>query len=135
MKRLAYLKSVVLLFAVSTVLVGCTGNSGSKVKANEKVIKLVTSWGPKVSFYTNKNDPLKTIENLKQDEIACWGPELSDKIQAFYNAAGTNKIYGNAVQVITPGDLALAKNTPRLYLTWKSNEPRLKDAVRVVFSE
>ena len=113
---------------------GCA-RKGVRVKANKEVVNLVKTWDKNITFYTSKKDPLTTIEGLRQNEIACWDWRFADKIQAFYVAAGTNRTYGNAVQLIPPSGVAFANNFPRLYLTSTSEEPKLKDAVRVVFTE
>jgi len=136
MKKTALTASVILLFAALLCVGGCTGESKVSVKANKDVVSLVKSWDPKLAFYTSKNDPLKSVEGLRQGEIACFGPEISDHIQAFYNAAGIKKEYGNAVQVAAPSTLSFAaKDAPRLFLTWSSYGPKMKDAVKVSFSE
>ena len=136
MKKIASAGIAILLFASLLFPAGCSISSTPKVKANKKVLELIKTWDPKIAFYTSKKNPLKTIENLRQDEIACFGPELADKIKAFYDAAGTERTYGNAVQMIAPADLSFsAKDSPRLYITWIGNGPKLKDAVKVTFSE
>ena len=134
MKRTLSAAIALLLFASLPCLVAC-GRPQAKVKANDRVVTLVKTWDKNVSFYTSKKNPLKTIEGLRQNEIACWDWTLSDKIKAFYDAADTSRTYGNAVQVIAPHNVSFAANFPRLYLTWTSNEPKLKDAERVVFTE
>ena len=134
MKRTLSATIIVLLSASLLCLASC-GRPKATVKANDKVVALVKTWDKNLSFYTSKKNPLKTIEGLRQNEIACWDWQFADKIQAFYEAAGTNRTYGNAVQVIAPHDVAFANNFPRLYLTATGNEPKLKDAVRVVFSK
>ena len=135
MKKLVSAATTILLFASLLCLVNCARSSTVTVKANKKVVALVKTWDPKLAFYTSKKNPLRTIVNLRQNEIACFGPELSPQIQAFYDAAGTNKTYGNAVQIIGPTGLSFAENSLRLYLTGIGNEPKLKDAARVIFSE
>ncbi len=128
--------TLIFLCLCSSFLTGCSLNPNViTVKSNKKVVALVKTWEPKVSFYTSRQNPLKTIEGLKQEEIAWWGPELAMQIKSFYDAAGISKRYGNAVQLITPPNLKLAKGSPRLFLTWANNAPRLKDAVMVRFSE
>lgn len=134
MKKLFPLGAALLLLVFSLSLISCSGEPAAKVKANEKVLGLIKTWDPKLAFYTSKKDPLKSIEGLRQAEIACFGPELSGKIQAFYDAAQIPREYGNAVQVIGPsGSVFAAKNGPRLYLVHSNYGPKLKDAIRVKF--
>ena len=134
MKKLFPLKAAILLLAFSLCLINCSGKQTDAVKANKKVVELVKTWDPKIAFYTSKKDPLKSIEGLRQAEIACFGPELSGNIQAFYDAAQIHREYGNAVQVIGPSKLLFTeKDAPRLYLVHSNYEPKLKDFVRVKF--
>ena len=137
MKRTSLAALIILsFFALLFFGVGCGKKTVVAVKANKYVLALSKTVGKDVAFYTSKENPLKTIEGLKQNEIACWGPELADKIQAFYIAAGTQRAYGNAVQAISADDRVFGMaNSPRLYLTWTANERRLKGAVRVKFYE
>ncbi|HXX81212.1 MAG TPA: hypothetical protein VEI46_06655 [Thermodesulfovibrionales bacterium] len=132
--ELAAIMPIVLASLLFLTFGGCAKKE-VRVKANKEVVNLVKTWDKNLSFYTSKKNPLTTIENLRQNEIACWDWQFADKIQAFYNAAGTNRTYGNAVQIIPPHNVAFANNSPRLYLTATGNEPKLKDAVRVVFTE
>jgi len=135
MKKLFPLGAVVLLLAFSLCVVNCSGKRTATVKANKKVVELVKTWDPKVNFYTSKKNPLKSIDGLRQKEIACFGPELAGNIQAFYDAAQIKKEYGDAVQVIGPENpIFIIENGPRLYLTLSNYEPKLKEAVKVRFS-
>jgi len=137
MKKMVSLAvSIVLLASLFLTGYGCARKE-VRVKANREVVNLVKTWNPDIVFFTSRKIPLKTIEGLRQTEIACWGPELAEQIKAFYDAAGTQRSYGNAVQVITPTNLDFrAANAPRLYITWKGHESRIKEvAVRVVFTE
>ena len=134
MKKLFPLGAAILLLALSLCLINCSGKQTAAVKANKKVVELVKTWDPKYAFYTSKKDPLKSIEGLRQGEIACFGPELAGNIQAFYDAAQIKKEYSNAVQIIGPSNLAFTdKDAPRLYLVHSNYEPKLKDAVKVKF--
>ena len=136
MKRTSLAVLIILSFALLLFWAGCSRITGARVKANKQVVALVKTWGKGIAFYTSKENPLKTIEGLKQNEIACWGPELAHDIQAFYDAAGTQRAYGNAVQVIpSTNPIFAVEHSPRLYLTWTTNERRLKGAVRVTFYE
>ena len=127
---------VILLFAFSLLLISCSKGSTVKVKANKQVVELVKSWDPEISFYTSKKNPLKSIEGLRQEEIGCYGPELGFHIKAFYDAAGTEKTHGEGVQVIGPDNpIFMVERGPRLYLTSANYAPKLKEAVKVKFSE
>jgi hypothetical protein len=136
MKKIVSVMSVILLFTMLTFLASCSRNSTVTVKANKNVVELVKKWDPKISFYTSKKNPLKSIEGLKQEEIACWGRELAPNIMAFYDAAGVQKVYGDAVQVIGPDNPIFAmERSPRIYLLSSEYASRLKEAVKVQFSE
>ncbi len=136
MKRLFQLGTALLLSALVFSSVNCSGKQTTTVKANSKVVGLVKTWDPKLAFYTSKKDPLKSVEGLRQAEIACFGPELAGNIQAFYDAAGIHREYGNAVQVIGPSEPVFAmKGAPRLYLINTNSEPKLKGAVKVRFAD
>lgn len=127
---------VILLLGLSFWLVGCSKVSTVKVKANKQVVELVKTWGPDVSFYTSKKNPLKSIEGLRQEEIGCFGPELGSHIRAFYDAAAIEKTHGEGVQVIGPDNpIFMMEHGPRLYLTSSKFAPKLKDAVKVEFTE
>lgn len=135
-KLLSVVCSAVLLFAVSLFVVGCGKDSTVTVKANKNVVDLVKTWDPKLSFYTSKKNPLSSIGGLKQEEIACWGRELVPNIIAFYDAAGVQKVYGDAVQVIGPDvPIFTMERSPRIYLVSSEFASRLKDAVKVKFVE
>lgn len=127
---------VIILFGFSFWLVSCSKGSTVTVKANKQVVELVKTWNPDISFYTSKKNPLKSIEGLRQEEIGCWGKELGYHIQAFYNAAGIEKTHGEGVQVIGPDNpIFIMEHGPRLYLTSSQYAPRLKEAVKVEFTE
>ena len=127
---------VILLFGFSFWLVSCSKGSTVTVKANKQVVELVKTWGPEISFYTSKKNPLKSIEGLRQEEIGCYGPELGSHIRSFYDAAGIIKTHGEGVQVIGPDNpIFMVERGPRLYLTSAKNASRLKEAVKVKFSE
>jgi len=135
MRKIPFAAIVILSFALLTCLAGC-GRKRVDVKANAEVRTLVKSWGSKIAFYTPKDNPLKTIEGLNQAEVACWGPELSGQIRAFYVAAGAKGANGNAVRVIPLRRFSFSgENAPRLFLTYTNNEPKLKNAVKVDFPE
>ena len=136
MKKILSLSIVILLSAFLFSLVSCSRVSTVKVKTNKKVVEMVRTWDRNISFYTSKKDPLKSTEGLRQAEIACFGRNLKDKIQAFYNAAEIRKEYGDAVQVIGPDNPIFSmQDGPRLYLTSREFEPKLKEAVKVEFTE
>ena len=127
---------VILLFAFSLFLFSCSKGSTVTVKANKQVVELVKSWGPDISFYTSKKNPLKSTEGLRQEEIGCYGSELGFHIQAFYDAAGIEKTHGEGVQVIGPDNpIFMMERGPRLYLTSAKYASRLKEAIKVKFSE
>lgn len=127
---------IILLAASLLFLVSCSKHSTVKIKANKKVVELIKTWSPEISFYTSKKNPLKSIEGLRQEEIGCWGPELISNIRAFYDAAEIEKTHGEGVQVIGPDNpIFIIEGGPRLYLTSAKNAPKLKEAVKVRFSE
>ena len=127
---------VIILFGFSFWLVSCSKGSTVTVKAYKQVVELAKSWGPEISFYTSKKNPLKSIEGLKQEEIGCFGPELGFHIRAFYDAAGIEKTHGEGVQVIGPDNpIFMMEHGPRLYLTSAKFAPKLKEAVKVEFTE
>jgi hypothetical protein len=134
--KLFQLGAALLLSVFLLCSLGCSSKPTTPVKANRKVIGLVMALDPKLGYYTSKKDPLKSIEGLRQDQIACFGPELTGNIQAFYAAAGIHRDYANAVQVIGPTEaLFQMKGAPRLYLINKNFEPRLQGAIRVRFTD
>jgi hypothetical protein len=136
MKKILSVSMVIILLGFSFWLVSCSKGSTVKVKANKQVVELVKTWNPDISFYTSKKNPLKSIEGLRQEEIGCWGPELGNNIRAFYDAAGTEKTHGEGVQVIGPDNPIFSmERGPRLYLTSAKFAPKLKEAVKVEFSE
>ncbi|MGC2062932.1 MAG: hypothetical protein WA610_08130 [Thermodesulfovibrionales bacterium] len=136
MKKILSAGLVIILFGFSLWLVGCSKGSTVKVKANKQVVELLRTWGPEISFYTSKKNPLKSIEGLRQEEIGCFGPELGVHIQAFYDAARIEKTHGDGVQVIGPDNpIFIMEHGPRLYLTSVKFAPKLKEAVKVQFTE
>jgi hypothetical protein len=136
MKKYLSLGMIILLATSLFLLVNCSGSSTVTVKANKNVVELIKTWDPDISFYTSKKSPLKSIEGLRQEEIGCWGPELIVNIRAFYDAAEIEKTHGEGVQVIGPDNpIFVIKGGPRLYLTSAKNAPRLKETVKVRFSE
>jgi hypothetical protein len=136
MRKMLSAGAMVLLIAFSFSSMNCSRTPAVTVKANRQVVELVKTWGSDVSFYTSKKDPLKSVEGLRQQEIGCYGKELVPHIQAFYDAAGVEREFGNAVQVIGPDNpIFLMERGPRLYLTSPEYAKRLKEAVKVRFSE
>jgi hypothetical protein len=136
MKKIMSVSMVMILFGFSFWMISCSKGSTVKVKANRQVVELVKTWGPDVSFFTSKKNPLKSIEGLRQEEIGCYGPELGFHIQAFYNAAAIEKTHGEGVQVIGPDNPIFSmERGPRLYLTSAKYAPKLKDAVKVEFTD
>jgi hypothetical protein len=136
MKKLAPLSVVILLFAFSLCLVSCSKFSTVKVKTNKQVVELVRTWGTDISFYTSKNNPLKSTEGLRQVDLGCYDRGLLTNMQAFYKAAGVHLEFGEAVQVIGPDNpIFTMERGPRLYLTSSRYASHLKDAVKVEFTE
>jgi hypothetical protein len=136
MKKVFSISTIVLLLGFSLCVVNCSRSSTVTVKANKQVVELVKTWDPDINFYTSKKNPLTSIEGLRQEGIACWGRELIPNIQAFYDAAGVQKSYGDAVQVVGPDNpIFVVERGPRLYLISSKYASRLKEAVKVRFSE
>ena len=136
MKKILVSGSVILVIAMLSFLIGCSRTPTVTVKANKRVVELVNSWGPDVNFYTAKKTPLTSIEGLRQEQIGCYGRELVPNVIAFYDAAGVEKTYGDAVQVIGPDNPVFSvARSPRLYLLSKQYASRLKDAAKVRFVE
>jgi hypothetical protein len=136
MKKLSALWSVILVCAMLSLLLSCSRTPTVTVKANRNVVELVKTWDPKISFYTSKSNPMKSIEGLRQEEIGCWGRELVPNVVAFYDAAEVVKTYGDAVQVIGPDNpIFSAERSPRLYLLSSKFAAKLKDAAKVKFVE
>ena len=136
MKKFLSAGMIIIVLGFSFWLVGCSKISTVKVKANKQVVELAKSWGPEISFYTAKKNPLKATEGLRQVDLGCFDKELVPHMQAFYAAAQVQLEFGEAVQVIGPDNPIFSmERGPRLYLTSSKFASRLKDAVKVEFTE
>ncbi len=136
MKKKFPIVVAILLLVFSFCLSGCSWTPTVKVKTNKQVIELVKSWGKDINFYTSKKNPLKTTDGLRQVELGCYGKELYPNMQAFYKVAQVHLEFGEAVQVIGPDNpIFTMERGPRLYLTSSKYAKRLKDAVKVEFTE
>lgn len=107
-----------------------------KVKANKKVIKLIKTWDKNIWFFTSKDNPIRSLDNLKNNEIACWGAEHWNRYFAFLDAAGI-KYEEKSLNILGTGNPIFSgmSNPPRLYFTWSNYASHLKGAVKVEFVE
>ena len=135
-KRIILLVSVLIFLLV---LVVCAfgeekGSSVVRIEVDKKVLDLINSWDKKICFFTAKDNPLRSLEGLKKEDIAAWGMELFKNVEDLYKVLG---IEGGGVKIIGTGNPIFSgmKNPPRLFITWSDLEPDLKGSVRVEFKE
>ena len=113
-----------------------------RIKAGEQVLAVIGEWDPELWFFTSRKQPLRTLEGLTRDEIACWGGELFQNVLDFREAIGIptdNKNLG--VHVVGLGQkkkieelIPYGLDKPvRLFITWSSLAPRLEGVVKVEF--
>jgi len=107
-----------------------------KVKAKKKVLALIKTWDEKIWFFTSKENPIKSLNGLKKDEIACWGAEHIERVFDFLDAVGI-KYEDKAMRVIGTGNPIFSgmKNPPRLFITWSDYAQHLKGGIKVIFIE
>ena len=133
-------KRIILLLPVFIfLLVACAcgkekGSSVVRIEVDKKVLDLINSWDKKICFFTSKDNPLRSLEGLKKEDIAAWGVELFKNVEDLCKVLGIEgggvKFFGN-INEISSG----MKSPPRLFITWAGFEPDLKGSVRVEFKE
>jgi hypothetical protein len=133
-------KRIILLLPVFIfLLVACAcgkekGSSVVRIEVDKKVLDLINSWDKKICFFTSKDNPLRSLEGLKKEDIAAWGVELFKNVEDLYKVLGIEgggvKFFGNINEIFSG-----MKNPLRLFITWAGFEPDLKGSVRVEFKE
>lgn len=113
----------------------CTTDTTDSVslKANKDVIDLIKTWDERIWFFTSKNNPIKSLEGLKAEDIACYGGELMGHIEKFYKVLGIKE--GELVLVQGTEDIFRDKNPPSLFITWSKYDSTLGGGIRVEFYE
>jgi len=108
-----------------------------KVGVSKDVLDLIKTWDKRIWFFTSKENPIKSLDGLKKDDIlACWGAELIGRVFNFLDAAGI-KYKDKSMRIIGTGNPIFSgmENPPLLFTTWSGYEPALKGAIRVEFIE
>jgi len=115
-----------------------------RIEASNELLGVLQKWDPNLWFFTSRQKPLRMLDGLTQDEIACWGGSLFKNVLQFREAIGIPTDQGNlGVHVISVGhnrnfdDLKTygRDNPVRLFITWSDVSPNLIGALRVVFVE
>jgi len=134
-KRIILLGSVFIFLLVVCACGKEKGSSVVRIEVDKKVLDLINSWDKKICFFTSKDNPLRSLEGLKKEDIAAWGVELFKNVEDLYKVLGIEgggvKFFGNINEIFSG-----MKNPPRLFITcWADFEPDLKGSVRVEFKE
>jgi TPR repeat protein len=102
------------------------------VPASTKVVNEVSSWDGRIWLFSSTNDPIKSLGELRDGEIAVWGLELFDyatRLSAHLPAvASPNEL--RIISVDNPVFGGMAR-PPRLFITWSGNAAKLRGATRV----
>jgi len=115
-----------------------------KIEASKGLLAVVEKWDTNIWFFTSRNEPLRSLDGLTKDQIACWGGELCDRILQFREALGIpTDQHNQGVYVIGVGVHSKFEelkpyglNEPvRLFVTWSQFASDLDGAVRVEFIE
>ena len=125
---------------------GASGEEPSVVtiEVGDEVLSAVGQWDTNIWFFTSRNDPLRTLDGLAQEDIACWGGELCQNVLQFREAIGIPTIRTNlGVHVIGVGPRTKIddlkpyghENSVRLFITWSQFASNLIGEVRVVFAD
>lgn len=72
-----------------------------QIEVDRKVMDVVKSWDKRICLFTSKDNPLKSFDGLQQKEIAAWGAELMEQVQAFYKVIA---ITDKRVRIIGTGN-------------------------------
>ena len=142
MKRMILLFGVVCFLATDMQALAGIENKPIELPASKKVLSVIEKWDSKIWFVMSAKDPLRTLNELKKDEIACWGGELVKHVLGFREALGIptddNNLgvhvigigRGKKMQELIPYGL---DKPARLFITWSRFAPNLEGAIRVVF--
>ena len=82
MKKLQVVILVGILLSINNLLFSLDLQT-REIKVEKKVIELLNTWNKDIWFFTSKNNPIRTLDNLKKEDFACWGAELIQKVFAF----------------------------------------------------
>jgi hypothetical protein len=105
-----------------------------QIEVDRKVMEVVKSWDKRICLFTSKDNPLKSFDGLQQKDIAAWGAELMEQVQAFYKVIA---ITDKRVRIIGTGNPIFSgmKNPPRLFITWLDYESELPGAITIELKE
>ena len=105
------------------------------IEVKDKVLDLVKTWDKRIWFFTSKDNPLKSFNNLQAKDIAIWGAELMKQTQDLYKVLGITDT--TSVRLIGTGNPIFSgmENPPRLFITWSSHESQLNGSIRIELKE
>jgi hypothetical protein len=103
-----------------------------KIEASTSLIDLIKTWDSNIWFFTPEDKPIRSLNELNREDIACWGMEHFQRMQELFKVLG---IKGEGVKVKGDGAYNEATIKPKLYVTWAKFAQNLKGAQRVEFIE
>jgi len=122
--------SIVFFSVVSAQTLQKDTSPTIQIEVDKKIMDLVKSWDKRIWLFTSKDNPLKSFDSLQQKDIAAWGAELMEQVQAFYKVVAITE---EGVRIIGTGNPIFSgmKNPPRLFITWSEHESQLHGAIRI----
>jgi hypothetical protein len=105
-----------------------------QIEADSLVLETIKSWDKRIWFFTSKTTPLKSLKDLKNDQIAAWGAELYEQVKQFYKAIGIPDTV-SSVAILGTGNPIFSgmENPPQLFITWSGHESQLNGSIRIEF--
>ena len=103
-----------------------------KIEASPSFLELIRGWDSNIWFFTPEDKPIRSLNELNREDIACWGMEHFQRMQELFKVLG---IKGEGVKVKGDGTYNEATIKPKLYVTWAKFAQNLKGAQRVEFIE
>ncbi|MFH1363641.1 MAG: hypothetical protein ABIH45_05505, partial [Candidatus Omnitrophota bacterium] len=106
-----------------------------KVVAGKEILKELSRWDKKIWFFTSEKNPIQSLDQLKEGDIAAWGIELAEKVGKFRDLALGIKKGVLGLRMIGTGNPIFngMADPPRVFITWSGYEPQLKGGIRIEF--
>ncbi|MDI1337933.1 MAG: hypothetical protein PSU94_17265 [Lacunisphaera sp.] len=102
----------------------------TQIPASPAFIELLKSWDPQIWFFTPLDKPLRSLDGLKRESVACWGMEHFQRMQDLFRVLN---LPGDGVKVMGDGAYNDTPDRPLLYVTWAKYAPNLKNVLRIQF--
>jgi len=141
-------KAAPYLALLVVALIGGCNEKDNQIAVNKATLDAIQKFDSDVVFLTSRDNPIHSLRELSQEEIASWSGrglfdgEFNSKVAAFQEAIGLPKSEAQKVATIGIGaahtkisNLKTFNSTKpvRLFITRDHFEPTLDDAVKLKF--